>query len=156
MKKRRSPCIMAVYKHGSLGTCHCGMQSDIIADLWYNWAFAQELQAQGTQQEYAARLALEKSVKHQRRPDSTPFQVVHKCPLHTASSIDMLMGKKGIGQTQMLSWALFPSTTLILFDRNETIGDTYPSIAMYLSDDIYSFLNDYQHHPEKFSPFQME
>src|SRR6266487_388485 len=150
MKKRTSPCIMVVYNHGPLGTCHCGAEADIVADLWYDRMFAQELQAQGTNQEYAARLALEKSVKHQRKADSMPFEIVHNCPLHAASSLDMVMGQTGIGQAQVLSWALVPSSTLILLDRNETIDDTYPSIVTYWSDDIRSFLDDYQRHPEKF------
>ena len=156
MKQRRSPCIMAVYKHGPLGDCHCGTETDILADLWYDLTFAQKLQAEGINQEYAARLTIEKSVKHQRKAESTPFQRVHNCPLQAASYIDMLLNKKGMGYAQLLSWTLFPSNTLILFDRNETIDDAYPSIVMYINDDIRSFLCDYEEHPEKFFSLHMK
>lgn len=139
----RKPCITFIARLIELGTpCkHCANLATVHAECWVDVTYRQELEARGINSEYAARLAMASSIRHQSKPDSQPFETVSLCRTHWLNTCKIaLLYDKVTPQLQELYARLTPSQRMILFDKNRSDSVNEPTVTVGEYTDIHHFL----------------
>jgi hypothetical protein len=139
------PCIMLVASHHTEpAVCkHCQKPTDIYMESWVNVDYREELEGRGIEKEYAARLAMAASIRHQQKPGSTPYDGVYLCTYHLLETTRRALNMTDFSQIMPYLQAFTPTTRYIIFDQNEQDEHTAPKLTVGPYQDIWHFFSVY-------------
>lgn len=140
---KRLPFVISVITRGASGLCHCNVRGAYTIEFWYDMEYHNRLKEYGINNEYAARMTADYSIKRQRLEGSKPCLTSAVCLDHAVESIDKYMGSK-VGAVELGMLELLPGSALFVIDRNETREHTYPSLALFSERDVAQFLRMYE------------
>lgn len=140
--KNRLPFVVSTITRGASGRCRCGARGDYTVEYWYDMAYHYKLVEFGINEEAAARMTADYSVRRQRLEGSKPCLISASCRDHAIEAIDTYMSRK-VGAVELGMLELLPGFVLFVIDRNETKEHTYPSIALFSKKDVGEFLRLY-------------
>ena len=148
MTKRRipnRPCIMLIATHqATQATCkHCEKPTDIYLESWVNVDYREELEGRGIEKEYAAKLAMGVSIRHQRKEGSEPYDGAYLCTYHLLETTRRALNMTDFSQIMPYLQAFTPSMKYIIFDKNEQDERTTPKLTVGPYQDIWHFFRVY-------------
>jgi hypothetical protein len=109
-----------------------------------NIEYKQELEDRGINKEYATQLAMASSIKHQRKPDSKPYDGVYLCDEHLIEVVRVTLQAEDTSAIRELYTKFIGSNTLLVFDKNEKDEEMAPRAAVSDCQDIYQFFEKYE------------